>query len=535
MSSMILDVISIASVSAEDPASARYVLYAQHVRPVLEGRTSELDEMYAPTMGRPELPPTLMIGITLLQMMDRVTDREAVSRCRYDMCWRFALNITDEEILIHSSSLSVFRGRLAKHDKSRLVLDAALEAMRGTGYLKRNGTVRIDSTHVLGRLARLSRLECTRETLRLALDFLKGFGGATEWQLWLGRQENESKELKKGKIEKKQLEGHMQQTGADIRDVLAKADKLGKVVADSHPVALLRRVFNENFVVTETNGLIQLESQPAGAVNNPHDPESQWSTKASIGKTGWVGCKTQVCETTPETRCEKGEPTTAVITAVVTQAAITSDHGSLAPVMAAHMLNGQDAPGAVHTDAGYISGPELARAEKAGFDLCGPAPAPPHSGGDRFGTDSFNVDIQTRTAICPAGKISNACSKITEKKDNRTYYYFEWAKADCVACPLRDKCVSRKNKLAQRNIQVGEFHEYSQARRNLCKTLDYQTRLHLRSAIEGTNSELKRGYGLGHARYRGIKKTDIQMQYTAAACNIRRWANRLCWLARKAA
>lgn len=534
MSSMKFDVIAIASFAADDPACARFVLYAQHVRPVLEERSQELDAMYAPIMGRPELPPTLLVGIILLQMMERVGDREAVNLCRYDFRWRLALNITDDEVKINASTLSVFRGRLTKHDKARMVLDAALESMRRIGYLKRKGTVRIDSTHVLGCLARLSRLECARETLRLALDFLKEFGGAAAWEPWITRQEDENRQLNKGSLEKAQLERHMLQTGADIRGVLAKADKLGSVIAVSQPVSLLRRVFDDNFEVTEAT-LMQLEAQPPGAVCNPHDPEAQWSTKKAIGKAGWVGWKTQVCETIPETLCAKGEPTTAVITTVVTQPAITSDHGSLTPVIEAHVLNGQAAPDIAHTDAGYISGAELVRTEKKRFELCGPVPAPPYSGGDRFGTDSFNVDLPTRTAICPARKVSSACSKITEKRDNRTYYYFEWAKADCVACQLRDKCVSRKNKLTQRTIQVGEFHDYVQARRDLCKTPEYQERMHMRSAIEGTNSELKRGYGLGHARYRGLKRTDIQMQYTAAACNIRRWASRLCWLAQKAA
>lgn len=201
--------------------------------------------------------------------------------------------------------------------------------------------------------------------------------------------------------------------------------------------------------------------------------------------------------------------------------------------MTANLLNGQERPAVVYVDAGYISGAELKRAETEGFDLCGPSPAPPHSGGDRFGTDDFNVNLQTRTAICPAGKVNTVCSKITEKKAKVTYYYFEWAKEDCSVCPLRDKCVSRKSKLIQRTMQVGEFHEYSQARRTLCKTPEYKKRMNQRSAIEGTNSELKRGYGLNRARYRGLKRIDIQMQYTAAACNIRRWATRLCWLAHK--
>ena len=75
----------------------------------------------------------------------------------------------------------------------------------------------------------------------------------------------------------------------------------------------------------------------------------------------------------------------------------------------------------------------------------------------------------------------------------------------------------------------------SQERRNLCKTTAYQLRMHRRSGIEGTHSELTRGYGIRRSRYRGLEKTDVQMQFTAAACNLRRWAVRLCWLSRQEA
>jgi hypothetical protein len=66
-------------------------------------------------------------------------------------------------------------------------------------------------------------------------------------------------------------------------------------------------------------------------VRNPHDPDAQWSTKGTIpGKTKeWVGYKTQVAETLPTAVPGSHAPTDAVITAIVTQPAITSDHGSI--------------------------------------------------------------------------------------------------------------------------------------------------------------------------------------------------------------
>ena len=219
---------------------------------------------------------------------------------------------------------------------------------------------------------------------------------------------------------------------------------------------------------------------------------------------------------------------------VLTQSAITSDHGSLTPVMAAHEQGGQAKPEEAFADAGYLSAPALEAAQANGYVLTGPIGAPPHSG-KRFGSDAFAVDIPNRQATCPAGKISTECSRITETGIQATCYYFAWAQVTCVMCPLKGQCLSKKKRKPFRTLQVGDKHMIVQERRNLCKTHEYQRRMHRRCGIEGTHSELTRGYSLRRSRYRGLKKTDVQMQFTAAACNLRRWAVRLCWLRRQEA
>jgi hypothetical protein len=197
-----------------------------------------------------------------------------------------------------------------------------------------------------------------------------------------------------------------------------------------------------------------------------------------------------------------------------------------------HERGGQDKPDETFADAGYISAPALEEAKADGYVLTGPIGAPPHSG-VRFGSDAFVVDIPHRQATCPAGKLNTECSRITETKIQSTYYYFAWTKADCATCPMKDRCLSKKKSQPFRTLQVGEKHMIAQERRNLCKTPEYKLRMHRRSGIEGTHSELARGYGMRRSRYRGLEKTDLQMQFTAAACNLRRWAVRISWLSRQ--
>jgi len=505
-------------------------LYRDHIRPVIEARRRELESMYAPVMGRPEIDPVLLMGLTLLQALERLSDRRALERALFDTRWRMALDISDGWIGIDPSSLSYFRARLSRHGGAKLVFEAGLEAMRAAGYLGNRRAVRIDSTHVLAELAAMSRLECVRETLRLALAFLAAEDGGAAWEPWFSRYaERNPEDLRRASVP--HLRATMERAGADLRDVLARVAGLGAGLAPAGPVRLLRQVFEEQFELRTDPLPAPRPCAPPGAVHNPHDPQAQWSTKRSLGKAGWVGYKVQVCETAAEEACARREPTQAVVTAVVTQPATSSDHGSLEVVLAAQARREDPAPETVFADAGYVSAPALERADANDYELCGPVGAPPHSS-RRFGSDAFDVDLTNRRVTCPAGKISAQCSRITETGHDHAYFYFAWAGSDCVACPLAPQCLSRKKPQPFRTLQVGEKHMLVQARRRLCRTPDYRARMRRRSGIEGTISELKRGYGIRRCRYRGLAKTDVQMQFAGAACNLRRWAARLCWIAR---
>ena len=288
---------------------AAFILYRDAIAPVLEQKRSALDGMYAAVMGRPEIDPVFLMGLTLLQMMERLPDRQAVAACLYDVRWRLALNIPGDWEGINPSTLVYFRKRLIQHGQAKLALDAALEAMRNAGYLKARTSVRIDSTHLLGDIAHMSRLECVRETLRLALEFLVQLGDTAAWEPWYDRYADRNpKELHNPTEER--LRTTMLQAGADCREILALAEKLGEVVWASSPIQLLRRVFREQF--EETPATTQRRAVVPGGIQNPHDPEATWSTKRSIGKAGWVGYKAQVCETVADEKRRKAEPTEAV-------------------------------------------------------------------------------------------------------------------------------------------------------------------------------------------------------------------------------
>lgn len=502
-----------------------YVVIRDFVSKELEQWRERLEAMYSQPFGRPEIDPVLMLKITLLQYMNNLGDVRAVESCACDVRWRIATGLGGDWTPLHPTSLVKFRARLLKHGLEKVVLKACLGTMRKHGYLNGRREIRVDSTHVLGCIAVLSRLECVRETLRLALEHLVDRDGVGTWEPWHAIYvERYPAELRGATIEK--LESAMCKAGSDMAALLASERVAQKL--EEKPLALLKRVFEEQFEIAEGK-VVKLHANPTGAVQNPNDPECSWSTKKSLSE-GWRGSKAQIAETAPVEPVEhKGHPTAAVITAISVLPAYASDNGAAPGVIAEHLENtGDESVDQVHVDAGYTSAKALKQAASDGYDLCGPMPRPPH-GGDRFGTDDFTVDIAGGYVVCPAGIRSKNHSTIKEDAEKEPYHYFEWDKAACSQCPHFGKCVSKRRKAAFRTIQVCANHMLAQERRILCKTQEYKKQMKRRAAIEGTNSELKRGYGLRRARYKGLPKTNLQAQFAAAACNICRWARRICW------
>lgn len=165
-------------------------------------------------------------------------------------------------------------------------------------------------------------------------------------------------------------------------------------------------------------------------------------------------------------------------------------------------------------------------AHDEGRELRGPAPASPDRG-KTFTAEAFDVDVAGRSAVCPAGQRSTNCSRLEEATTGKVNFRFEWNDTLCGACPKRPECVGPTQ--THRTLVVGEHHRFLQDRRREMHSEAFQTEMHRRNAIEGTQSELVRAYGLRHARYRGLVKVRLQNYLIGAACNLRRLCRRLAW------
>jgi len=513
-------------VSKAPKGAERFVFFAEEIWPELWKLRPELEAMYCQENGRPAEEPARMTAVTILQFMERLPDRQAAEACTWDQRWKLALHMEVDEPGFHATTLVKFRNRLMEHGLERLGFEGVLNAMREAGYLPKTTRQRLDSSHVIGQVSRMSRLECVRETIRLALEALEpieALARPASWPVWWERYVDSKLDYQCGAGK---LKAKMEQAGVDARDLLgwARGQQAARVADET--LGLLGRVYAENFEESTGAEVQQRRAQPPGAVHNPHDPEAQWSTKNTIKDKSWIGYKVQVAETVDEEPRAAKEPTRAVITAVVTQEAIASDKAALPVVEQEWEATQQQKPEELYVDAGYTSGAEVDRAESEGRQLKGPM-APPPSKKGRFSSEAFDVSVAERKAICPADQASTNCSRLQNEKTGAVSYRFEWNKTLCAECPQRTRCLGKGQR--HRTLVVGEHHDTIQARRKEQKTELFQADMQHRNAIEGTVSELARGYGMRRCRYRGQAKTRLQNCFIGAACNLKRWCRRQAW------
>src|SRR5271157_3185634 len=151
----------------------KYKLFATKVWPLLASRREELAQCYEPENGRPGIEPVVLLGVLIFQFLERVPDRQAAELVKYHLGWKLALNLKLGDEGFHPSTLVHFRQRLLEKGKSELALRAVLEAIEKEGFVAKRSKQRLDSTHILAAVGRLSALECVRETLALALEELE--------------------------------------------------------------------------------------------------------------------------------------------------------------------------------------------------------------------------------------------------------------------------------------------------------------------------------------------------------------------------
>ena len=551
---------------APEVAAAVRAAYRRREPPLpvtVRDRLGELfpDAEFAPAFGvrgRPGWSPGRLALVTVLQMAENLTDRQAADAVRDKISWKYALGLGLGDEGFDPSVLSEFRTRVVEHGLEQRVMDLLLDALKTEGLIGAGGKQRTDSTHVIGAVRDLNRLELAGESVRAALeaiavaapDWLPTVIELPDWGRRYGARVDTWR-LPASKAKRAELATAYGTDAVALLRAVYTAGTAPHWLAELPAVEVLRRVLVQNYVLTtdargrevvrareaDTDGL------PPGRtrLSSPYDLDARWAAKGD--DLYWNGYKVHVTET-----CDPPDPTPAdadpagrdpagrdsagrdsgrerpnIITGVATTDATVPDVAMTAKIHAT-LARRELLPAEHYLDSGYPSAALVADSlRRWGVALVTPLLADSSrqaragAGYDRAG---FTIDFDTLKALCPQGQTSSWWNPVTQRGTDAIVIKF--AAATCRGCPVRDQCTRSTSTSLGRQLTVPprEVHDAQLAARAAQDTPDWQADYARRAGVEGTIRQAVAVTGTRRARYRGLPKTRLEHVHSAVALNL---------------
>jgi hypothetical protein len=308
------------------------------------------------------------------------------------------------------------------------------------------------------------------------------------------------------KMTKEEVAAELRQAGADGLWLIQQLEVASAEIEELEPVKVMEKIWSQQFEWDEQGSYQGPKEKLAGhgLLQSPHEPEVRYREKRDKKWQGYVG---QVSETAEE----KGEVN--FITDIGVTDAQESDVRSL-PEVQERLVERDVPPEEQDVDQAYVSGTSLADSEEQGIKLMGPIG--PETGPKEFKLSDFQVEVEERKATCPGGHTAERWSE-HRRPDGTVEYRFYFGE-QCGSCPQRPKCTEAK---AGRTITYHEHHHQVEKRRVEMETAEFKVAMKRRAPVEGTISQVARAGGR-YARYRGLRKVNLQLVFTAAGINLRR-------------
>jgi hypothetical protein len=508
------------------------------VLPILLEEEEAFSSLYSDETGRPNWSVARMAGICVLQEMLNLDDQKALDCLAFDIRWQHAIGVTPEESYLSRRSLVDFRSRVASHDPEMELLRALFEKVGAAAIAELGISVReqrVDSTLIASNIFTRGRVELFRKTLTHFYDWLsrelpdRMESVSDSTQSWYEK-------LKEGgwfgKVDKSKVKQLLAELAAKLHEVVRTFGK-DKEVSSAEPYQLVARLFTEHCEVEraadddgddepgEDGGsgsnepekveVCKKPESPGSSLQSPYDPDAGCSYKGP-------GYLVHVAETCNNEGAE-------IITDYDVTSAGETDRGKDAGVIDRLTESGVQ-PEKLYEDGGYPTGQGLIDAAEKGTRIIAPM-----TGGrlpeGTIGRDRFQFDEASgHCTRCPAGHAPLRHGPRTTSRNlpPTPHAYFDGKK--CSACELQPKCIVRK----PNNGKKGNFHlevgAHLVARdKNLAEQKDdgWWDDYKIRSGIEATISELKRGHGMGKLRVRRMPRVRLAVSLKITACNVKRW------------
>jgi hypothetical protein len=495
------------------------------VLPILFKNEDQYAMLYGKT-GRPNFSVARLLGLCLLQEFNNMSDQQALDTFSFDIRWRYALDVNDEDYLSRRS-LVEFRRRLAAKDPEMKLVRTVFDTIRDSAIKKlaiSTSDQRVDSTHVISNIRTRGRVALFSTTIDFFLkslnedQFLKVPKAIQQWHTtesegWFGLGPAEQK-------------AKLQELAEYLYELIVIFGNDNEIKR-SEPYQLLDRLFREQCELKndtsshEASYKIQIKKKTEGeCLQSPYDPDASYGHKGS-------GYSVHITET-----CNNLEKT-EIITDYEVHGAARSDVGKALSVVE-RLDDGGMKPETLFADGGYPSVPSALKITEKHIEFMSPVNRSRLSD-EIMGRDRFQFTSDGCATTCPMGHspIDHRMLSHNNKKGTSLHAIFD---GDiCRTCSLLDRCPVRAPNHRSRGCTPrdtdGDFrleitseirlrdHMYS-----IQHTTEWKDRYKIRSGIEATNSELKRSHGLGKLRVRRAAKVCFAVACKVIACNIKRWA-----------
>ena len=475
------------------------------------------DEMYSDLFsyrGRRSVPPSVVAVVMVLQRLEGLSDREAVSRFAFDARWRYAAGVGGWDMSSWKSFthtvLVDMRARLAASESPRRVFDAVLEVAREAGVV---GAKRVlDSTPLYDAVATMDTITLIRSAIR---SLLRAADSDLESELRGVLGSGDAYESSsKPQIDWDDAEAREALIDSRARDAMACLQLLeGRVLtpAVSEAAKLLAVVLGQDLEQTPEGTFRIARRVVKDRVISTVDPEARHGHKTSAR--GFDGYKGHVA-VDPDSE-------------IITQTAVTPGNDGDASAAEELLSDVLDSPGSddsseedegavVYGDTAYGTGEMLSRIEKAGIESrC--KVAMPSARDGLFSKSAFSIDLDAGTVTCPEG---NTAKLAWDKERTRAVARFGFS---CAACPLAQQCTRSS---CGRSVTVGPHEALLQKARTEQQTSEWADDYRAtRPKVERKLGHLtRRRHGGRRARMRGCVKIAADFSLLAAAQNTLRLA-----------
>ena len=436
----------------------------------------ELVAKYCLNNGRTAESPVRMFKYLLLKTIYAISDVDVVERSRFDMSFKYFLEMAPEDGVINPSSLTKFRKlRLKDTDLLNLLIGKTVSIAIEKGIVNSKSII-VDATHTLSRSNPFSAIQVLKERSKILRKAVYNLD--PDWKERMPKK-NEDDDLQKEIAYSKELEKAVESdpTLSFVPAVKNKLNLLKETIDDTQ----------ENFILSK-------------------DKDAKTGHKSV--DSSFFGYKTHIAMT--EER---------IITAAIVTSGERGDGRELPVLLKISQDNGIKVD-TIIGDGAYSGKDNLELT--SGQDIKVVARLNPAiTQGCRKEEDKFDYNKDADMFVCPAGHM--AIKKSIHGKKNigenqKLTFHFDIEK--CKTCPLREGCYITGAKSKTYSVSIkSELHK---AQIDFQESELYKEKAKHRYKIEAKNSELKNVHGYKRANSYGLENMQMQGALAIFAVNLKR-------------